>query len=432
MSTTSLSSTLTSTATSTQTAASSASSQPASFKIIGVLLAVGSGLFIGSSFVFKKKGLLSAQAKAGTAAGEGHAYLKSPMWWTGMILMIVGEILNFVAYAFTDAILVTPLGALSVVICAILSSIFLKEKLTFFGKIGCFLCIVGAVVIALNGPEEQSVTTIKEFQDLFLSVGFLVYASVVIVASLVIIFFVAPKWGKKNMLVYILVCSLIGGLSVSCTQGLGASILTSIRGNNQFKHPFIYFLLGFVIVTLLTEINYLNKALELFNTAMGVYYVIFTFCTLVTSVILYQGFKAPVTDIITVVLGFLVICAGITLLQLSKIDTSTIASNLDRKSTLLITAAKAEVKPETDGNEMNEKLIGLEDPGVDAIRGSFGAIGSIHRAVSQRRMSQRMAHANSDVRKRRGTNDTSSHTTVGLEHVPRFQLYDNPMPGDAS
>lgn len=54
------------------------------------------------------------------------------------------------------------MGALSVVICAILSSIFLKERLTFFGKVGCFLCIVGATIIALNGPEEQAVTTIKE------------------------------------------------------------------------------------------------------------------------------------------------------------------------------------------------------------------------------------------------------------------------------
>lgn len=78
------------------------------------------------------------QNKPGFVAGEGHAYLKSPMWWTGMIckatfcfvisrsrrqltpsiraVMIIGEICNFVAYAFTDAILVTPLGALSVVV----------------------------------------------------------------------------------------------------------------------------------------------------------------------------------------------------------------------------------------------------------------------------------------------------------------------------
>ena len=45
-----------------------------------------------------------------------------------------------------------------------------------------------------------------------------------------------------------------------------------------------------------------------------------TFCTLVTSVILYQGLKAPARTIITVVLAFLVICTGITILQMSKVD----------------------------------------------------------------------------------------------------------------
>lgn len=32
---------------------------------------------------------------------------------------------------------------------------------------------------------------------------------------------------------------------MSCTSGLGSSILTSINGNNQFKHWFMYFLMGF-------------------------------------------------------------------------------------------------------------------------------------------------------------------------------------------
>lgn len=165
--------------------------------------------------------------------------------------MIVGEILNFVAYAFTEAILVTPLGALSVVVCAILSSIFLKERLTLFGKIGCGLCIIGATIIALNGPSEQTTSTIPEFQALFLAPGFLAYASVVLLTSLGLIIFVAPKHGKTNMLVYISICSLMGGLSVACTQGLGSSILTSIRGDNQFHYWFMYFVRPPLIIFLL-------------------------------------------------------------------------------------------------------------------------------------------------------------------------------------
>lgn len=51
-------------------------------QIVGIILAIMSGVLIGSSFVFKKKGLLRAQA--GGTAGEGVGYLKSPLWWLGM------------------------------------------------------------------------------------------------------------------------------------------------------------------------------------------------------------------------------------------------------------------------------------------------------------------------------------------------------------
>ena len=157
-------------------------------------------------------------------------------------------------------------------------------------------CQLGSVIIALNGPHEQAVGQIREFQKLFLAPGFLAWGSVLIVASLVIIFYFAPRYGKKSMLWYISVCSMIGGLSVSVTTGLGAAIVTSAMGDNQFKHWFIYFLLGFVVITLrrllidllvtpltlvlaVTEIYYLNIALALFNTAMvtPTYYVICQF-----------------------------------------------------------------------------------------------------------------------------------------------------------
>ncbi|KAF9138680.1 hypothetical protein BGX30_008887 [Mortierella sp. GBA39] len=291
-----------------------------SSKVIGLSLAIGSGLLIGSSFVFKKKGLINC-TKDGMLAGEGHAYLKSVMWWTGMLMMVVGEVCNFVAYAFVQPILVTPLGALSVVICAILSSIFLRERLNLQGKVGCAQCIVGATIIVFHAPEQASVKTIQEFKHLMIQPGFLSWMALIIIASLVLIIKAGPRWGKEHMMVYIGVCSLIGSLSVVSTQGLGAAIVHNIStGEAQFDNWFIYFVIVFMVVTLLTEINYLNKALNLFNTAMvtPTYYVTFTSTTIITSAILYQGFNATVTAIITVCLGFLVICGGVLLLQTSK------------------------------------------------------------------------------------------------------------------
>lgn len=248
-----------STGNSTSTSDSSTSTgRPPIYKVVGICLAVTSGLFIGVSFVIKKKGLLKANVKYNEEAGEGYGYLKNAWWWTGMTLMILGEICNFVAYAFTDAILVTPLGALSVVVTTILSSIFLKERLSFVGWVSCAICIIGSVVIVLNAPEQAAVKDIQEMQSYVISPGFLSYAGVIIVGCVCVIFFVAPKYGKKSMLVYLTICSLIGGLSVVATQGLGSAILAQVNGQSQFTHWFLYVLLGFVICTLLTEIIYLN------------------------------------------------------------------------------------------------------------------------------------------------------------------------------
>ncbi|KAI0246463.1 magnesium transporter NIPA-domain-containing protein [Lactifluus subvellereus] len=422
---------------STSSATSSAKSSfqaPSSLKVVGIVLAIVSGVLIGSSFVFKKKGLLRSQA--GHTAGEGVAYLKSVLWWTGMIMMILGELCNFAAYAFVEALVVTPLGALSVVISAILSSIFLNEKLTFFGWLGCALSIIGSTIIALNGPQEASVGQILEFQHLFLSPLFVVFATLLILGSLTIIFYFGPKYGSQNMIWYILVCSLIGGLSVSVTTGLGAAIVTSVMGDNQFKHWFIYFLLIFIAVTLVTEVFYLNKALALFNTAMvtPTYYVMFSFCSMVTTVVLFKGLKASAGQIITIVMAFLVICVGITILQMSKVD-PTEFNKLDRRSTILLQAARKQ----TEASE-EKSLSGVEDPGMDTLRGSFGTVGSIIRARTARRLS-RSSHGSVHSSQYRAPNSRLDVERGDLKNSPpvpakaghygamqRHQLFDPPVP----
>ncbi len=91
------------------------------------------------------------------------------------------------------------------------------------------------------------------------------------------------------MLWYIMVCSMIGGISVSVTTGLGSAIVTTAMGDNQFKHWFIYFLMVFIVCTLgtrfstrlrstpltrldpVTEVYYLNVALALYNTGESLY-----------------------------------------------------------------------------------------------------------------------------------------------------------------
>jgi hypothetical protein len=46
----------------------------------------------------------------------GFGYLREPIWWAGLLSMVIGELANFAAYAFAPAVLVTPLGALSIIV----------------------------------------------------------------------------------------------------------------------------------------------------------------------------------------------------------------------------------------------------------------------------------------------------------------------------
>lgn len=88
-----------------------------------------------------------------------------------MFSVVLGEICNFAAYAFAPAILVTPLGALSVLIGAVLGSYFLKEELGTLGKLGCATCLIGAIIIVLHAPPDVPIETIEQIMEYALAPG---------------------------------------------------------------------------------------------------------------------------------------------------------------------------------------------------------------------------------------------------------------------
>jgi len=119
--------------------------------------------------------------------------------------VIVGEVANFAAYAFAPAILVTPLGALSIIIrhefgswncilcltatfvvfsliwsyvlffSAVLAHVMLREKLHIFGILGCVLCVVGSTTIVLHAPPEREIESVTEVWDLATEPGIRYY-----------------------------------------------------------------------------------------------------------------------------------------------------------------------------------------------------------------------------------------------------------------
>uniref|UniRef100_A0A0K0FGC6 Spichthyin (inferred by orthology to a D. melanogaster protein) n=1 Tax=Strongyloides venezuelensis TaxID=75913 RepID=A0A0K0FGC6_STRVS len=292
---------------------------------IGLGLAVSSSIFIGSSFIIKKKALKKL-AETNTdcrqrASEGGYGYLKEWLWWMGVITMGVGEACNFAAYAFAPASLVTPLGALSVIVTAVLSSRLLDERLNLLGKIGCAVCLLGSTSIVIHSPKEEEVSTMADLAEKMKDPMFIIYVIVIIVVTLGIVVYVAPRYGRSNILVYISVCSLIGSLSVLSVKGLGLAIKETIAGDQQITNILTWFWLLCVIGCVSVQLIYLNKALDIYNTSMvtPIYYVFFTTFVILASGILYKEWSClGASDILGNVIGFLTTIIGIFQMQLFR------------------------------------------------------------------------------------------------------------------
>ena len=289
--------------------------------VTGVFLAVSSSAFIGASFIIKKKGLKGAGSSGVRAGAGGYGYLREPLWWSGMLLMVFGEAANFAAYAFAPALVVTPLGALSIIVSAVLAHVFLNEKLNTFGVLGCVLCVVGSVVLVSNAPEEGAIESVTQVWRLAMQPTFLMYALSVLIISVTLVWGIAPKHGHSNILVYIAICSLVGSLSVMSIKGLGIAIKLTCEGRNQFVHFETAYCAVVVAFCVVVQMNYLNKALDTFNTALvsPIYYVMFTVLTILASSIMFADYESNTPRmVLQQSCGFLVILAAVYLLHATR------------------------------------------------------------------------------------------------------------------
>ncbi|KAJ7830302.1 DUF803-domain-containing protein [Mycena olivaceomarginata] len=290
-------------------------------KYIGLAMAVVGSFAIGTSSVITKMGLTASAD--GTASTDNMAYLRNSMWWAGMGTLVVGEAANFGAYTFAPPIMVTPLGALSVIVGAIFASFLLNERLGHLGRVGCALCILGSSIIVLHAPNDQELDTVTQFLEYALEPGFLLYCLTVLVVSLIMAYGVPPARARSNPLVYISIASLVGSVSVMFIKGFTVALKLTFAGQNQFVYSSTYVFVAVSVVCVVVQLNYANKALDLFsvNLVNPIYYVGFCTATIVASLILFKGFNTTsFADTVSLLSGFVVTFLGVHVLNLAMLS----------------------------------------------------------------------------------------------------------------
>lgn len=289
-----------------------------STNLTGFVLALISSAFIGSSFIIKKKGLQLARVNGPSASVGGYGYLLQPLWWVGMLTMIVGEIANFVAYMYAPAVLVTPLGALSIIVSAVLAHFLLKEKLQKMGMLGCLICILGSTIIVLHAPQEMSLSSVQQIWKLAIQPAFLMYTTSAIAITLFLVLYCAPRYGQSNILVYIGICSIVGSLTVMSVKAIGIAIKLTLEGANQIFYFQTWIFTMVAITCIIIQLNYLNMALDNFNTAVvsPIYYALFTAFTILASAIMFKDYSGQsIGSIVSELCGFITILSGTFLLH---------------------------------------------------------------------------------------------------------------------
>ncbi|CAA2973635.1 probable magnesium transporter NIPA6 isoform X2 [Olea europaea subsp. europaea] len=280
-----------------------------------------------------------------------------------MVTMIIGEFANFVAYIYAPAVLVTPLGALSIIVSAVLAHFLLKEKLRKVGILGCILCIVGSTIIVLHAPGEHSLSSVEEIWVLAIQPAFLLYTASAVAVTLVLVLYCEPRYGQTNIMVYIGVCSIIGSLTVMSIKAVGIAIRLTIEGSSQVAsfQTWVFVMVAASCIT--TQLNYLNKALDTFNTAVvsPIYYAMFTSLTIFASAIMFKDWVGQsASNIVSVFCGFITVLSGTMVLHSTRDPEKTAGADYSAPPQISWRVyANGEIWKQKDNDELQPEFVGI-------------------------------------------------------------------------
>ncbi|GME53378.1 putative duf803 domain membrane protein [Neofusicoccum parvum] len=218
------------------------------------------------------------------------SYLESPYWWIGIVLMIIGEAGNFLAYGFAPASIVSPLGVVALISNCIIAPIMLKEPFRKRDALGVLISIGGAVTVVLSANDNNPKLGPHEIWELIKTWEFETYFGV---TALVIIglMWASTKYGRKSIFIDLGLVGLFGGYTALSTKGVASMLSYTLF--HALTFPVTYLLVIILVFTAVMQIKYLNRALQRFDATQVIptQFVLFTLSVILGSAILYRDFE---------------------------------------------------------------------------------------------------------------------------------------------
>ncbi|KAJ5586417.1 hypothetical protein N7450_006204 [Penicillium hetheringtonii] len=222
---------------------------------------------------------------------DRKSYLQSPYWWAGIILMILGETGNFLAYGFAPASIVSPLGVVALISNCVIAPCLLKEKFRKRDFWGVLVAIAGAVVVVLSAKSSEEKIGPDEIWAMITRWEFELYLG--LTSGLIIgLMWTSSKYGSRSILIDVGLVGLFGGYTALSTKGV--SSLLSYTLWHAITFPITYLLVFVLVFSALMQIRYINRALQRFDSTQVIptQFVLFTLSVIIGSAVLYRDFES--------------------------------------------------------------------------------------------------------------------------------------------
>ncbi|KAK5645344.1 hypothetical protein RI129_006644 [Pyrocoelia pectoralis] len=289
---------------------------------IGFCVAILANIVIAVSDTIRKKAII----RRGYVPPENedkYVHVKDSVLWISIILLIIGEIINFIAFTFGPTFLVASVGVIAIFITAILWKLYYGENFNCLGWLGLVFSILGLAIMAVNFPRREISMDILELASKLDSSGFIYYVIAVVIVLLVVACYIVPFFGSKCGPVYVIFSlvaySLVGSIAVVMCKCSGYSAKYLITADDWADNNVLYTAL-FIVVTLVSiciQEFYMAKFTNSFTSPGLVKAIFFILRTAlvgaISNMIFEEWSHVRYLNIVGTALGFVLICIGVLL-----------------------------------------------------------------------------------------------------------------------
>ena len=257
---------------------------------LGVSLSIVADIIIAISLGVQK---FAHNANMGADGEPILPFTKLPMWWMGIVLNVTGELGNMMALGMAPAAVVAPVGSVGIIINAWIAVAYLGEPLRFRDVVGMVL-VIGSVALVIYGvPEVEQTLTVETLLSTKVLLAPRAYWFLISMAIFIVVWivFVEPRYARRYVLVWLLLCSAISSITVAATRGFAALLRELFSDPANIIGEWLFWVLLLVIViTAVSSALYLNRAMQHFGNSevVPIYYCTFTVASILGGALIYD------------------------------------------------------------------------------------------------------------------------------------------------